>query len=69
MMGDYYDFEIKVIDGVEVSGFCYSNKNTGWNEVFVEMTEQQCAVANQIQEKYEAVRQEQQDIIKAWLKR
>ena len=40
-MGDYYDFDIRLIDGEEVSGFCYSNANTGWSEVFVQFDEGQ----------------------------
>lgn len=67
-MGDWYDFEIKIIDGVEVSGFCYQNADTGWQEVFVEMTAEQCEKANQIQQEYDAIRQKQRNLIQSWIK-
>lgn len=66
-MGDWYDFDVRLIDGKEISGFCYQNADTGWQEVFVEMTSQQCNEASQIQKEYEELRKKQYKIIKGWI--
>lgn len=66
-MGDWYDFEIKIIDGKEISGFEYSNPDTGWNPVFVEMTEEQCEAANKWSDKVNALYDEKNALIKSWI--
>ena len=66
-MGEWYEFEIKIVDGREVFGFCYQNENTGWKEIFVEMTADQREVANQLLDEYEAIRQRQRKIIRGWI--
>ena len=67
-MGDWYGFEIRVIDGREVSGFSYQNENTGWNEVFVEMTDDQKAYANEWELRVAKLTKEMESEIKGWIK-
>lgn len=66
-MGEWYDFEIRVIDGREVSGFVYSNERTGWGEVFVEMTDDQKAYANDYQRRSVELNSEMQSAVKSWV--
>lgn len=67
-MGDWYEFEIRVINGVEVSGFCYQNKDTCYQEVFVEFTESQKQWANEWQRKMNELMANQNAEIKSWIK-
>lgn len=66
-MGEWYDFEIRIIDGREVHGFEYSNPATGWNPVFVEMTEEQFNDANEWSNKVRSLREEKDSMIKSWI--
>lgn len=68
-MGEWYDFEIRVIDGREVSGFVYSNERTGWSEVFVEMTDDQKAYANDYHRRSVELNNEMQSAVKSWVKK
>lgn len=64
-MGDYYDFETKIIGGKEVSGFVYKNESTGWNEIFVQMTDEQCEIANNFEDRFNKIKEEMRDYIKS----
>lgn len=66
-MGEWYDFEIRVIDGRDVYGFVYSNERTGWGEVFVEMTDDQKAYANDYQRRSVELNSEMQIAVKSWV--
>jgi len=66
-MGDYYTFDGQIIDGVEKLGFYMQTKETGYNGVFVEFTEQQKKQADEWQKKMDTLMQEQIDLIKSWL--
>lgn len=66
-MGDYYEFEIQVVDNVERFGFCYQNKNTNYNEIFVELTESQRKMAINWQRKHNDLIKEKDEMIKAFL--
>lgn len=66
-MGDYYEFEIKIIDGLECEGFIYQNENTGWNEIFVQFTGEQEDQANNMMEKFDSLRLQQTALIKSWI--
>lgn len=66
-MGEWYDFEIRIIDGREVSGFAYSNERTGWNEVFVEMTSEQKSYATNYHYKCVALQDEMKSTVKNWI--
>ena len=66
-MGEWYDFEIRVIDGREVSGFVYSNERTEWNEVFVEMTDEQKSYANDHHARSVALHDEMKSTVKSWI--
>lgn len=66
-MGDWYEFEIRVIDGKEVSGFCYQNEATGWQEVFVEFTESQKRWAEEWTHNVNEMMEAQKEAIKSWL--
>lgn len=66
-MGDWYEFEIKIIDGVQVSGFCYQNKETEYQEVFIPFTQSQKQWANEWQHNLNELMEEQKAAIKHWL--
>ena len=66
-MGDWYGFEIQVIDGKEVSGFSYQNEATGWKEVFVEFTESQKQWANEWASNMNDLNEMQSEAIKSWI--
>ncbi len=66
-MGDWYEFGFEEIDGVEKSGFFYSNKNTGFNEIFVEMTEDQKELANEWNKRMGLLMSDQKEMIKGWV--
>ena len=66
-MGDWYDFDIRVVDGKEVSGFCYSNNKTGYQEIFVEFTKKQKKLANKWLDKSDKLMDKKGDMIRAWL--
>lgn len=66
-MGDYYDFEIREIDGKDVAGFCYQNKSTNYKEVFVELSFNQMELAVSWHDKERDLMQEKQRLIKGFL--
>ena len=66
-MGDYYDFEIQVINGVEKMGFCYQNKDTNYREVFVELSKSQAEIAVKWHKKQDDISKEKDDMIKSFL--
>lgn len=66
-MGDWYDFDIRIINGKEVSGFCYCNESTGWQEVFIPMTKEQIAYANQYVKECQILNEKKDKTIKNWL--
>ena len=66
-MGDYYDIEIRLIDGKEKQVFVYSNKNTNYNEVVVEMSESQYEMASEWQKKLDKLIIEKDLMIKSFL--
>lgn len=65
-MGEVYCFDVRIIDGREVFGFCYQSEDTGYNEIFVEMTEEQESLAIEWVGKLDKLHQEQADLIKSW---
>jgi len=67
-MGDYYEFDIRMIDGKEVSGFCYQSEATGWNEIFVQFTDEQAEQANKHEVKVQALNLLRELLIKSWIK-
>tara|TARA_R110002020_G_scaffold247219_2_gene461149 strand:+ start:263 stop:469 length:207 start_codon:yes stop_codon:yes gene_type:complete len=66
-MGDYYDFEIREIDGKDRTGFCYQNKSTNYKEVFVELSDAQCRMAIRWHKKQDDILKEKDEMIKAFL--
>jgi hypothetical protein len=66
-MGDYYDFAFQEVNGYLKSGFIYKNKKTNWNEVFVEFTDKQKDLANELQGKVFDLEDERQTMIKGWV--
>jgi len=66
-MGEYYYFEQRLVDGEIRFGFIYSNKSTGWNEIFVEATKEQAEWANEWLEKSQDMEQERIDMVKSWV--
>jgi hypothetical protein len=66
-MGDYYDFEIQIIDGKDTMVFCYQNKGTGYEEVIVQMSEQQCNLAIGWHKKHSDIIKEKDVLIKSFL--
>lgn len=66
-MGDYYDFEIQIIDGKETPVFCYQNKNTNYNEVIVQLSESQYEIAKEWHKKHDEILKEKDLIIKGFL--
>lgn len=66
-MGDWYDFEIRLIDGIEKRVFCYSNKNTNYSEVVVELSESQLLLARDWHKKIEELELEKNNLIKSFL--
>ena len=56
-MNEYYDFEFRVIDEKLVHGFCYKNAESNGFYIFVQMTSEQSAIANELKA----------NIIKSWL--
>ncbi len=66
-MGDWYEFEIQVIDGKEVPVFCYSNKNSRYTEVIVQLSEHQITLAREWQKKMNALREDKDNLIKGFL--
>jgi len=65
-MGDRYDFEIRVIDGIEVSGFTYQCNESKWQEVFVEMSQEQIDFANSIQIELEEINNKIDVEVRTW---
>ena len=66
-MGDWYDFEIRDIDGKEVAGFSYQNKATGWKEVFIEMSPNQLLMAQDHMNKTRDLERSKNTLIKSFL--
>lgn len=66
-MGDYYDFEIREIDGKDIAGFCYQNKSTNYKEVFVELSDAQLRMATEWHKKQDDISKEKDEMIKAFL--
>ena len=66
-MGDYYDFEIREMDGKDIIGFVYQNKSTNYQEVFVELSDSQCRMAILWHRKNDDVMKEKDEMIKAFL--
>lgn len=66
-MGDYYDFEIQVIDGKESPVFCYQNKNTNYQEVVVELSSAQYELARAWHKKHDELTKEKDLLIKGFL--
>ena len=67
-MGDYYEFGFQEVNGYVKAGFIYKNNKTGWNEVFVEFTSEQLDLANELQDKSNAIDVERNEMIKGWIK-
>ena len=66
-MGDYYDFEIREIDGKKSNWLCYQNKSTGYKEIFVELSDAQCRMAIRWHKKQDDILKEKDEMIKAFL--
>lgn len=67
-MGEWFDFEIKINeDGTEVFGYEYCTEATGWQPVFVPMTQDQMNMANDFHDKLFALYQEKNELIKGWV--
>ena len=66
-MGDYYDFEIREIDGKDCIGFCYQNKSTNYEEVFVELSDSQCRMAIKWQKQHNEIWKAKDEMIKSFL--
>lgn len=66
-MGDYYDFEIQVIDGRERPVFCYQNKGTKYQEVIVELSSAQYELAREWHKKHDELIKEKDLLIKGFL--
>ena len=66
-MGDWYDFEFRVIDGSAVPGFCYSIKENNNSEIFVEMTDEQRNLANLWEVELRALVSKKEAMIKSWI--
>lgn len=67
-MGEYYYFDFQEVDGEVKAGFCYKNEATGWNEIFVEFTQEQLDYANHWQQRSNDLDEERKEVIKSWLK-
>jgi len=66
-MGDYYDFELRDIDGKEVAGFVYQNAQTEYKEVFVELSFSQMELAAAWRNREIDMIQEKERLIKGFL--
>tara|TARA_R110002020_G_C15924017_1_gene743153 strand:- start:72 stop:278 length:207 start_codon:yes stop_codon:yes gene_type:complete len=66
-MGDYYDFEIREIDGKEVAGFVYQNLQTEFKEVFVELSFNQMELAVNWHNRERDLMKEKQRLVKGFL--
>jgi hypothetical protein len=64
LMGEFYEFDARIIDGNIVYGFVYRNKNTGWNDVFVEFDESQKTEADKLTAEMDLVREKQSEFLK-----
>lgn len=67
-MGEYYYFDFQEVDGEIKAGFCYKNESTGWNEIFVEFTQEQLNYANDWQQRSNELDDERVEVIKSWIK-
>ena len=67
-MGDYYEFGFQEVNGYVKAGFIYKNNQTGWDEVFVEFTSEQLDLANEWQDKSNAIDSERNEMIKGWIR-
>lgn len=66
-MGDYYDFEIQVIDGKEVPVFVYKNKNTNYEEIVVQLSDSQYELAKKWHKRMDQLSKEKNELIKGFL--
>lgn len=66
-MGDYYDFEIQTIDGKDVPVFCYQSKDTGYQEVIVQLSPAQHELAVIWHKKHDKLIKEKDLMIKSFL--
>lgn len=64
-MGEYYDFETRLIDDRLVNGFCYCCESTGWNEIFVEFDGDQYERARKINEEVDLAIKKKESFIKS----
>ena len=66
-MGDWYDFEVRDVDGEEVAGFSYQSKSTEWQEVFVELSPNQLLMAQEYMNKIKVLERSKDILIKSFL--
>lgn len=66
-MGDYYDFEIRDIDGKEVAGFVYQNSQSNYKEIFIELSFNQMELAVAWHNKEKDLMRQKERLIKGFL--
>ena len=66
-MGDYYEFNIQIIDGKDTPVFCYQNKNTNYEEVIVQLSSAQYEIASDWEKKHTNLLKERDVLIKSFL--
>ena len=67
-MGDYFTFDCQEVGGIPRNGFYFQTKESGYHGVFVQFSGEQEKQANDWQLKMDALMQEQEDLIKSWIK-
>lgn len=66
---EYYDTKgIRVSPTSVVRGFCYSNKDTGFNEISVECTDEQCLEIEKWFRSYDPNKPSKEELIKSFIK-
>lgn len=67
-MGDSYDFNFIENNGEWVIAFTYRNSDTGYNDISVQMTEEQIEQYREWQAKQEELEEQRVALIKSWIK-
>lgn len=66
-MGAYYVFDAKEIDGTVVYGFTYQNERSGFNPIFVEFTDEQKIIADDLKIRIADLEVEIEKTIESWM--
>jgi hypothetical protein len=66
-MGDWYEFGFIVVDGEDVAGAIFQNKDSGYRAMEFQLTEAQKLLVNEWVKKQQAIENEKDEMIKSFI--